>query len=377
MISGGGTGGHIFPAIAIAQAIQARHPGCIITFVGAEGGMENRLVPAAGFKIEALWIGGLQRQLTWRNLQRNLKLPFMVLHSAWKARRLLRAYNPQMVIGVGGYASFPIVQAAVGQGRLTALQEQNAFPGLVNRKLGHRVARVFLGNPDAAQHLPGAKCQYTGNPVRPALLKQGRVDAAIAKQELGFAHDKPLLLLTGGSLGARALNQAMAKALQTLTAAGIQVLWQCGNLYHKEYKELLPSLTSSQQQAVQLVPFLQDMGAAYAAADLVVCRAGALTLSEMMALGQPAVLIPSPNVAGDHQTQNARSLANRHAAVLLPETQAVEHLADTLLPLLNAPARLAELRRNLAALQAELPKPDAATAIVLELERLVAQEGSS
>jgi len=357
ILSGGGTGGHIFPALAIADALKARNPGIEIHFVGASGTMETRLIPAAGYPLEVLPIRGLQRSLTARSVIRNLGLPLRLAQSYYKAWQLLRHFRPQVVVGVGGYASFPVVRMAAALGIPTALQEQNAYAGLSNRALGRQAKRIFLGNEAARKYFPADKCLYTGNPLRAALKPLDRTEAC---QRLGLDPQRPVLLITGGSLGARSLNEGVVARLEALKTARVQVLWQCGRAYHAHYSQLDLSGTD-----IRLMPFIDDMAACYGAADVVVCRAGALTLTELQELRKPAILIPSPFVAEDHQTHNARSLADQGAALMLPDAEA-NHLVARALELIQNPAQLARLHQALEA----LPRTQAADLIARELEAI-------
>jgi UDP-N-acetylglucosamine--N-acetylmuramyl-(pentapeptide) pyrophosphoryl-undecaprenol N-acetylglucosamine transferase len=359
IVSGGGTGGHIFPALAIAQAFQQAVPGCQVLFVGAQGGMEVRLATQAGLPLRTVTISGLYRQLTLRNLWRNLQLPYKLVKSRLQARAIVRQFRPQIAVGTGGYASYPILNAAQAAGALTAVQEQNAFPGLTNRRLADRAALVCLGNAAAASYFPAHKTVLTGNPIRATLLT-GTRDEACAR--LGFSPSRPVLVVTGGSLGARTLNNAVSTHLAHLRAQGVQVLWQTGRFYFKEmldrhYKEVGPGT------GIQLVAFIDDMATAYSAANLVVCRAGALTLAELSALGKPALLVPSPNVAGDHQTANARSVAEAGAGEIVPDAKAEAELVPRALALLLQPDRLAQMQANTLA----LARPNAAADIVSEI----------
>jgi len=361
MIAGGGTGGHVFPALAIAQAILQRHPGCQITFVGAVGGMEVGLVENAGFTIETLTITGFYRTLNWRNIKRNLMLPFRLMNAMSKAKRLLRQYRPQVVVGVGGYASYPLLKAATAAGIPSALQEQNAFPGLVNRKLGTKVQRVFLGNAAAARFFAPQVCLHTGNPLRGALRKEP-TDAA--RRKLNIDPTRRTLAVLGGSLGARTVNEAIAKGLARLQRENIQVLWQCG----KQYADTYAPLAQQYPDHVRLLPFVDDMAAVYNAADLVVARAGALTVSELLALHKPSILVPSPNVADDHQTHNARSLVDTGGALMVADTEAGGMLVEAAINLLRNAPRIDQMAKALAA----QPAPNAALVIVKELEKLAA-----
>jgi UDP-N-acetylmuramate--alanine ligase len=355
LLAGGGTGGHIFPALALADALKAQYPDADIRFVGAVGGMEMTLVPKAGYPIEGVWISGLYRQKTLRNLARNLLLPLKFVVAHLQSWAILRRFRPDVVIGVGGYASYTTLGVAkrMGNRHLRVIQEQNAFPGLTNRVHARHAHLVLLGNAAAQQHFPAHKCVITGNVVRQQ-IRSGSAEQLQALHRFPQP-EQPHLLVTGGSLGARTLNRAMAAALPRLAEAGIQVLWQCGKLYEAEYAPM-----AAQYSGVRIVPFISHMGDAYAWADLAVGRAGAGTLAELAAVRLPAILVPSPNVADDHQTHNARSLADVGGARLLPDAQAEAQLGDMLLELLSNPPQLLAMRAALAA----QPPNDAAARMV-------------
>jgi UDP-N-acetylglucosamine--N-acetylmuramyl-(pentapeptide) pyrophosphoryl-undecaprenol N-acetylglucosamine transferase len=362
MISGGGTGGHIFPALAIGEAIRAANPEADVRFVGAKGGMEERLIPAAGYPLDTLHIRGLQRSLTLRNIRRNLGLPFLLAGAYYKAYQLLKKYKPEVVVGVGGYASFALVRVAAYLGIPTAIQEQNAFPGLSNKSLAKVVDRVCLGNQEAEKFFPEGKCTFTGNPLRGNLKRMDKAEACV---RFGLDPKRPVLLVVGGSLGSKSINEAIADSLNAIQRAGLQVLWQCGRGNYAKYQNLPLAGTG-----VQLLPFIEDMAAAYSAADLVACRSGALTIAELVQLRKPSILIPSPNVAEDHQTHNARSLSIHNAAQLLPDSQAYVGLIPLALELIAAPIRLTEMEVALAA----LPQPNATEAILQVLTEIVASK---
>lgn len=355
MVTGGGTGGHIFPAIAIADELKKRFPGTSIQFVGGSTGMETSIVPKAGYPFHGLNITGIYRRLTLKNIIRNLSVPYKALNTYWAAKELLKQFRPDFVVGTGGYASFPLVYAAQRAGIPTFLNEQNAYPGLVNRLLGKKAKKVLLGNPDAKADLKGANCVFTGNPIRNE-LRTGIKSNGIIRFDL--EPNKPVILVLGGSLGARTLNQALAAELQALKDADVQVVWQCGGLYYGNLKSVVAGYDN-----IKLLPFIDNMADAYAVADLVVCRAGALTISELVELKKPALIVPSPNVAEDHQTRNAMSLVAKGAAHLMPDDKAVKNLVPTAIRLLKDPAAMERLRNNLAL----LPQTQAAAAIVNEI----------
>lgn len=359
ILSGGGTGGHIFPAIAIADALKAMHPNAEILFVGAKGKMEMERVPKAGYPIEGLWISGLQRKLTLRNLSFPLKL----ISSLWNAGRIIRRFQPDVAIGTGGYASAPLLRVAAGRGIPTLIQEQNAYAGLTNKWLAGHVDRICVAYPNMERYFPASKLLETGNPVRETQLT-GDYDQAAARQHFGLAPDQPVILITGGSLGARTLNDALGAATQALEAAPkVQVLWQCGKLYEAEFS----GSATAQLPQVQLTAFLDRMELAYAAADVVICRAGALTIAELCLLGKAAVLVPSPNVAEDHQTKNAQALADRDAAILVKDQDARQELIPQALALLNDPERGRQLGDNAR----QMAHPGAAKRIAGEAIKLI------
>lgn len=356
IISGGGTGGHIFPALSIADEIRRRNPDAEIRFVGACGRMEMERVPAAGYPIEGLAIAGLDRRRPWRN--------FRVLWLAWKATRRCRAivrdFRPEAAIGVGGYASGPLLKAAQRAGIPTVLQEQNSYAGVTNKLLGRRARAVCVAYEGMGRFFPAGKVVLTGNPVR-AALRDCALTPEEARKALGFDPSRPLVLVVGGSLGARTINQAMASgAAEAIARAGAQALWQTGKTYAPAEGTALP-------EGVKAAPFIADMATAYRAADVVVSRAGASTISELQLLGKAAVLVPSPNVAENHQYHNAMALVERDAAVLVADAEAHEKLAGAVLGLLAEPARRETLARNAAA----MGRPRATAAIVDIIEDTV------
>lgn len=369
IISGGGTGGHIFPAVAIADEVRRRYPQARILFVGAEGKMEMEKVPEAGYAIVGLPIRGIQRSLS----AKNLSVPFRLLRSLRMARRLLRDEKPQVAVGVGGYASGPLLLAA-RMGRVPYLiQEQNSYAGVTNKFLAKRAATVCTAYPEMERQFPGAHIVLTGNPVRAGYEAERLVGLRTEAQEyFGLDPAKPTLLVTGGSLGARTLNQAIDAGLETLAEAGCQVIWQTGKAYSPraaERAQEVQNLFTTRGDGVALwtSAFISRMDLAYAAADAVVARAGALTISELCLAHKPAILVPSPNVAEDHQTHNARALADRGAARLVPDADAARTLVTTALEVLRDPL----LRQDFSQKMATLGRPNAAARIVDELERLI------
>lgn len=357
LVSGGGTGGHIFPALAIANAVRRRRPDAEILFVGAEGRMEMERVPAAGYEIVGLPVAGFDRKRLWRNFGVMLKL----WRSMRKARRVLNEFQPDVAVGVGGYASGPMLKEAQKRGIPTLIQEQNSYAGVTNKLLAAKASAICTAYPAMERFFPAERITLTGNPVRAELLGC-KLSQREAKEQMGFDPNRPLLFITGGSLGARSVNEAVAASLSRLMAAGVQVYWQTGKLYIERFAPL-----AEHEPGVEAVAFVVDMATAYRAADLVVARAGAGTISELQLLGKPAVLIPSPNVAEDHQTKNARALVDRDAAVMIPDSEATERLAPVVLDLLENPERLAALSANVAAMA--LPESD--ERIVDQLLKLV------
>lgn len=324
LISGGGTGGHIFPALSIANALRRRMPDCEILYVGALGRMEMERVPAAGYEIVGLPVAGFDRKRLWRNIP--------VMWKLWKSMRLakktVRDFHPDCAIGVGGYASGPTLKAAQKAGVPTLLQEQNSYAGVTNKLLAAKADAICVAYSGMERFFPAGAIVMTGNPVRADLLNC-TLTAAEAKTKLGFDADRPLVLVVGGSLGARSINEAMAQALPAITATGAQIMWQTGKLYLNEFAPI-----AAQYPGVKVSAFISDMAVAYRAADLVVSRAGASTISELQLLGQPAVLIPSPNVAEDHQRKNAEALASRGAAKMILDCNAKTELGATVAELL-------------------------------------------
>ena len=314
IISGGGSGGHIFPAIAIANALKARHAGADILFVGAEGKMEMEKVPAAGYEIVGLPIAGLQRKLTPSNILRNLRLPLLMMKSRRKVRQVIADFRPDIVVGVGGFASQPTLKAAAAMGYPTLLQEQNSFAGLTNKLLSRRARTICVAYDGMERFFPKEKIVFTGNPVR-ADIERMDVTAAEGRSHFGLEPEGKVLLSVGGSLGARSINRMILGNLHFFRDHDIQLLWQTGRWM---YDEALAAVEQAGVgQWVKVHQFISRMDLAYAAADLIVSRAGAIAISELCLVGKPVILIPSPNVAEDHQTKNALALADRGAAVLV------------------------------------------------------------
>lgn len=337
LVSGGGTGGHIFPAIAIANALHRRHPQAEFLFVGALGRMEMQRVPDAGYRIEGLPVAGFDRRRLWRNFAVLVKL----FKSMRKARRILRDFRPDICIGVGGYASGPMLKVAQRAGIPTLLQEQNSYAGVTNKMLARRANRICVAYTGMDRFFPAENIVLTGNPIRHeiAACTTSRDEAC---RRLGFDPAKPLLLVVGGSLGARTINQSMLTALPRLTQAGMQIMWQTGNAFAPEAQQ-----GAAACEGVRASAFITDMATAYAAADLIVARAGAATISELQLLGKAAILVPSPNVAEDHQRKNAMALVEKQAARMVLDAEAPARLADEILSLMSNPEDLASLSANI------------------------------
>ncbi len=338
LISGGGTGGHIFPALSIAAAIKRRSPECEILFVGAQGRMEMERVPAAGFEIIGLPVAGFDRKRPWRNVS--------VLWKLWKslrkARKVVKDFKPQIAIGVGGYASGPTLKVAQRAGIPTLLQEQNSYAGVTNKLLASKAGAVCTAYDNMDRFFPADRIKFTGNPVRPALL-ECTMTPAEARKALGFDPDRPLVLVVGGSLGALTINKAMAAGLDTLLDGKTQILWQTG----RSGEQIGLTAVEGRKDVVAL-PFISDMATAYRAADLVVSRAGAGTISELQLLGKPVILVPSPNVAEDHQRKNALALVERNAAVMVPDSEAADRLTGEIKRLIADSAAREELSYNIS-----------------------------
>lgn len=360
IISGGGTGGHIFPAVSIANALRKRFPDIDILFVGAEGRMEMERVPKAGYPIVGLPVSGFDR----KNLLRNFKVLWRLWKSMRRAKSVIKSFKPQVAVGVGGYASGPTLKAAQKKGIPTVLQEQNSYPGVTNKMLGKNARAVCTAYDEAARFFPEGKVVLTGNPVRAALLDVDLTQAE-AKSRLGFDPAKPLVLVVGGSLGARTINRSMAAGLQQFVDSGIQLLWQTGKAYENE----IPAALKGMPDSIKATPFIDDMGLAYRAADLVVARAGAGTISELQLLGKAVLLVPSPNVAEDHQRKNAQALVNHQAAEMVLDAEAPARLTAEAIALVKQPQRLKAMSEAISAMALR----DSADKIVDEI--LKATEG--
>lgn len=325
LISGGGTGGHIFPAVSIANAIRRRYPQADILFVGADNRMEMERVPAAGYPIEGLSICGFDR----KNPLRNIKVLFKLWKAMRRAKAIVKQFRPEIAVGVGGYASGPTLKAAQKAGIPTLLQEQNSFAGVTNRLLAKKAGKICVAYEGMERFFPAENIVMTGNPVRKTLL-DNTMSRAEAKRALGFDADRPLVLFIGGSLGARTVNLSVADSLDRLTEGGTQILWQTG----KSYASSDRVESANRREGVKAVPFINEMDIAYKAADLVISRAGAGSISELQLLGKASVLVPSPNVAEDHQRKNALALVSHDAAVMILDKDCHDTLADEVIRLI-------------------------------------------
>lgn len=339
IISGGGTGGHIFPAIAIANELKKKVEGIEILFVGAVGRMEMEKVPQAGYKIEGLWISGFQRKLSLKNLT----FPLKVVSSLIKAQSIVSKFKPDVVVGVGGYASGPLLQIATGRKIPSLIQEQNSFPGVTNRLLAKKVNSICVAYSGMERWFPKDKIIITGNPVRQEVVNlQGKHPRGL--EYFGLQADKPVVLVVGGSLGARTINQSIKKILPMFAENNIQLIWQTGKLFAEEAAQAVKEINNP---GIKTMEFIKRMDLAYALADLVVSRAGAMSVSELCMVGKAVILIPSPNVAEDHQTKNAMALVNNAAAVLVTDGEAKEKLEGKVLELINDKAKREQLSNNI------------------------------
>ncbi|NGX83491.1 undecaprenyldiphospho-muramoylpentapeptide beta-N-acetylglucosaminyltransferase [Aequorivita sp. KMM 9714] len=355
IISGGGTGGHIYPAIAIANELKTRFPDAEFLFVGAEDRMEMEKVPQAGYKIKGLWISGLQRSLSLQNLAFPLKL----VSSLMKSKSILKTFKPDAAIGTGGYASAPLLRMAAKQNIPCLIQEQNSHAGITNKWLSSKVQKICVAYEGMEKFFPSEKVKLTGNPVRQDLL-----DISLKREEaltfFNLNRDKKTLLVLGGSLGARRINQLIEKSLPFFERINLQVIWQCGKFYEETYK-------NKGNENVQVHAFLNRMDLAYAASDFIISRAGALSVSELCLVGKPVVFIPSPNVAEDHQTKNALAISEKNAAILIKENELDTNFEKEFSDLISSIEKQEMLSKNILA----LAKPNATKEIVEEIEKLL------
>lgn len=367
IISGGGTGGHIFPAVSIAHKLKEVNPMTEILFVGAEGKMEMDKVPAAGYKIIGLPVVGLQRQLTWGNIKNDLSVPFKLIGSLIKARRLLKEFKPDLAVGVGGYASAPLLFMATRMKIKTLIQEQNGFAGLTNRMLGKKVGKICVAYEGMEKFFPAEKLVLTGNPIRKEIVPATEEMKKEAMQMYYPDRSRKHLFIVGGSLGSRTLNRVVQKWIEEGRPGGedVDVLWQCGKYYKSEMDEFMAAHPEASN--VRHSDFISRMDLAYAGADVMISRSGASSVSEICAAGKAVVFVPSPNVAEDHQTHNAMALVNKGAAKIVKDSEALEKLMDCALTLIKDDEGTREMERNALS----LAKRNAAGEIVDEIYRLI------
>lgn len=340
IIAGGGTGGHIFPAIAVANALKRIDSSIDILFVGAKGRMEMEKVPQAGYKIEGLDIAGLNRS----SLIKNIGLPFKLVKSFWQVRKIFRAFKPDAAIGVGGYSSYPVLRTAQGKGISTFILEANSFAGKSNIMLGKKATRVFAGTEGMEKFFPPEKIMVTGNPVRTAITGM-KLNRAEGQRFFSLSEEKTTLLVVGGSLGARSVNEAIGEGLDDLLKAGLQLVWQTGKPYAETAKQ-----QAAGKEGVWVNDFITQMEYAYAAADIVVARAGAMTVAELCVVKKPVVFVPYPYAAEDHQTANAMTLVNKKAALVVKDSEVKEKLVATVTGLAKDKVLQEEMSRNMAPL---------------------------
>ena len=351
IVSGGGTGGHIFPAISIADKLKELNPETEILFVGAEGKMEMEKVPAAGYKIVGLPVVGLQRQLNLRNIINDIQVPFRLIGSLRRARKIVKEFRPDVVVGVGGYASAPLLWAATGMKIPAVIQEQNGFAGLTNKMLGSRVQKICVAYEGMEKFFPAGKIVMSGNPIRKDVSVPSTPEQkAQAMTFYGLDPNKKHLFVVGGSLGSGTLNRAMMHWIQDGCPGGedIEVIWQCGKYYKAQTDEFMAAHPDI--LGIRHFAFIERMDLAYAAADVVISRSGASTVSEICAMGKPTVFVPSPNVAEDHQTHNAMALVRREAALMVKDSEAIDELLPTAVGLLSSPHKMASLSKNAEAM---------------------------
>ncbi len=360
IISGGGTGGHIFPAVSIANAVKAKCPDAKILFIGAEGRMEMTRVPEAGYEIKGLPVRGLIRPL-WSPKNIGVMIDFFL--SRHKVKRIIKSFKPQVAVGVGGYASAPTLNAAAAMGIPCLIQEQNSYAGVTNRSLAKKAAKICVAYDEMERFFPADRIIKTGNPVRQALLANTMTKAE-AREAMGLQKDLPTILVIGGSLGARTINNSIAAGIQRFEQAGIQVVWQTGKFYAEECER---KAKEANVKIVRPQAFISDMATAYKAADIVISRAGASSISELCLLGKASILVPSPNVAEDHQTKNARALSDKGAAVFVPDNQAERTLVEEAVALVSNATAIEKLEQEVK----KLALPDSADIIADEVLKLV------
>ncbi len=358
IISGGGTGGHIYPAVAIANELKVRYPNAEFLFVGAKDRMEMEKVPQAGYKIKGLWISGLQRSLSLKNMM----FPFKLISSLWASRKIIKNFKPDVAIGTGGYASAPLLRVASNKGIPCLIQEQNSHAGITNKWLSNKAKSICVAYDGMDKFFPSDKIKLTGNPVRQDLL-----DISTKREEaisfFNLKNGKKTILILGGSLGARRVNQLIDSSFELFSKLNLQVIWQCGSFYYETYK-------NKETDTVQIHAFLNRMDLAYAASDFIISRAGALSVSELCLVGKPVIFIPSPNVAEDHQTKNALAISNNNAALLIKENELDANFETVFTELITSEKQQATFSKNIKS----LGKPNATKEIVAEIERLLEQK---
>ena len=359
IISRGGTGGHIFPAVSIANAIRAKYPEAKILFVGALGRMEMQRVPAAGYEIVGLPISGFNR----KNMLKNVVVLYRIWKSQQMAKKIIRKFNPMAAVGVGGYASGPMLNQCTKMGIPCLIQEQNSYAGVTNKILSKKVDRICVAYDGMERFFPADKIVKTGNPVRQALLDT-KLTKAEALKSFGLSEDKKTILIVGGSLGARTVNESVLQNLDMIKESGVQFIWQTGKYYNASIMAELKQRGTV--PSLHVTDFISDMGAAYKAADLVISRAGASSISEFCLIGKPVILVPSPNVAEDHQTKNAMALVNKNAALYVKDADAPAEVVKLALQTVKDDARLKELSENIL----KLALPDSADIIANEVVKL-------
>lgn len=359
MISGGGTGGHIYPAIAVADTLKSIEKDIQILFVGAKGRMEIEKIPEAGYKIIGLWISGIQRRFTLDNFL----FPFKLISAVLKSFRLLKKFKPDAVIGMGGYVSGPLLYAAAKKGIPTLIQEQNSYAGITNKLLANKVDKICVAHDGMDKFFPKEKIIITGNPVRNDIIDISQKKPE-ALEFFGFNGDKPILLIISGSLGARTINNTITNGLKKLMKEGIQILWQTGKFY---INEILEKHKEMNLEGVKILPFVNQMDWAYATATVVISRAGALSVSELCLIGKPVIFVPSPNVAEDHQTKNANAIVSKNAAIMVKDVNANKLLIDQTIELIGNNNKRKILSKNIKA----LGKPNATNDIVKEIMKLI------
>ena len=356
IISGGGTGGHIYPAIAIANELKARYPKAEILFVGASDKMEMQKVPQAGYPIKGLWIAGIQRKLTFQNMM----FPFKLVSSLAKSFGIIKKFKPDVVIGTGGFASGAVLKVASMLGIPTVIQEQNSYPGITNKLLSKKANKICVAYENLERFFPKENMILTGNPVRQDLISvQDKKEEALNYFKLDAS--KKTVLILGGSLGARRINQLIAREIDWLVGQNLQIIWQCGKLYFEEYKQF------SEKQGVQVFAFIDRMDLVYAAADVVISRSGASSVSELAIVGKPVIFIPSPNVAEDHQTKNAQAIVDKHGAILMKESELDAQFETVFEALLKDNGKQESLSKNIK----KLALPNATKQIADEIIKLV------